>query len=140
MSAERNDLSPVRKDEAETIDLEMVDTPATGAPRIDIGGESMTAEDLMKLGPGMLAKTLRGVILEKFKKWFIRNLVIVTILSLLVMEYKGLTWLLYVWLFLAGIQLAFLVFGWYFVNKQSAKFADMMKGMNPGGGAGDRNF
>ena len=57
-----------------------------------------------------------------------------TVLSLLCMEYKWIRWILAIWAFIAGIQLAFLVLGWYLGGKQAAKLAELMKGM--GGPAG----
>lgn len=135
MSAERIDPNDARDSKAEAIDLEMVDdgTSRASSSAPSLGGVTMSPADFMNMGPGMLGKALRGVLLEKLKKWFVRNLVVLTILALLSMEYKWARWMLYVWAVLAGIQFLFLAIGWYFVNKQAAKFSNMMKGMMPGG-------
>ncbi|HEX2749773.1 MAG TPA: hypothetical protein VHM91_17315 [Verrucomicrobiales bacterium] len=125
MSAERDD--PMNRPAAEPIDLEVMDD----GPQ-EPGEGNVSMEDFMKMGPNMIMKYLRDIMLQKVKRWFIRNLVIFTVLSLLAMEYKWATWIMYIWAFFAGLHLAILIFAWYMSGKQASKLAGMMRGFgNP---------
>jgi hypothetical protein len=137
MSAERDESPVPRPREAQEIDLEMVDDGtgpvSTGVPP----GGSASFQDFMKMGPDMVGKVLRNLMMEKLKKWFLRNLVVFTVLSLVSMEFKWVRWILGFWAFIAGIQLAVLVLGWYLSGKQADKLAHLMRGMGTQGSGRD---
>jgi len=130
MSAERDDPPALRTREAEVIDLEMMDDDAGS------GEETMSAQDFLKMGPDMVSQFLRNLMMEKLKKWFIRNLAIFTVLAVLSIEYKWANTIMSIWAFIAGVYLAILLFGWYMGNKQAAKLSQMMKGFTPPPGGG----
>ena len=131
MTADRDDLPTPRPREAEEIDLEVVDDAPAGP-----AGDPVSMQDFMKMGPDMVSQLLRTLMLQKLKQWFIRNLVIFTVLALLASEYKWARWVMSFWFFIAGMHLAVLVFGWYMGNKQAAKLTQMMKGFAPPPGGG----
>ncbi len=122
MSAERDDS--ISRPVAEPIDLEVMDD----APQEPGAAGNVSMEDFMKMGPDMIMKYLRDIMIQKVKKWFIRNLIIFTVLSFLTMEYKWATWIMYVWAVFAGLHLAILIFAWHMSGKQASKLAGMMKG------------
>jgi hypothetical protein len=128
MPADRDDAPVPRPREAQEIELEVMDdsAPAAGAP------DTVSIQDFMKAGPEMVSGFLKAMMMEKLKKWFVRNLVVFTVLALLTIEYKWAIPLLYIWGIIAGLQLAVIAFVWYMGNKQASMLTRVMKGM-PGG-------
>lgn len=123
MSADPNNKPAVREPEAEVIDFEVMEEGAGEAA----AGPSLA--DFAKAGPEMIVQAFRAMLKEKLKRWCIRSLVWATVLLFFAQEHTWAKWVFAIWSFIAGIHLAFLLYGWYASGKQGAKLAQMFGGM-----------
>lgn len=126
MSADQNDKPAVREPEAEAIDFDGMDDGREKA-----AGPSL--EDFAKMGPEMLVQAFRSMLKEKLKRWLIRSVIWATVLLFFAQEHTWAKWAFGIWACIAGIHLAFLVYGWYASGKQGAKLAQLFSGMTPPG-------
>ena len=122
MSAESSDQ--LQSSGADAIDLEVMDDASAGG-----FPDGMSPEDIMKMGPQMLVQAFRDMLKEKLKRWFIRSLIWATVLLFFAQEHGWARWVFGIWAFIAGIHLAFLLYGWYASGKQGDKLAQMFAGM-----------
>jgi hypothetical protein len=129
MPADANDRPALREAEAEVIDLEVVDDGHGGRHDVPPGG---SPENLAAMAPGLLVQAFRGLLKEKLKRWAIRSLVWATVLLFLAQEHTWARWVFGIWAFIAGVHLAFLVYGWYASGKQGARLAQLFSGMGGG--------
>ncbi len=123
MSTDPNNKPAVREPEAEVIDFEVVDE---GAGEVAAGP---SLEEFAKAGPEMIVLAFRTMLKEKLKRWFIRSLIWATLLLFLAQDYKWAKWVFGIWAFVAGIHLAFLLYGWYASGKHGAKLSQIFGGM-----------
>lgn len=122
MSADQNDKPAVREPEAEVLDFDVVDDGQENA-----AGPSLA--DMAQMAPEMIVQAFRSMLKEKLKRWLIRSLIWATVLLFFAQDYTWAKWAFGIWAFIAGVHLAFLVYGWYASGKQGAKLAQMFSGM-----------
>src|SRR5689334_10406421 len=112
MSAEANDRPAAKKEpEAEALDFEVVDDGRGMDPRG--GGPALSPQDIAAMAPDMLVQAFRGMLKEKLKRWFVRSLIWATVLLFLAQEHPWARVVFAIWAFIAGVHLAFLLYGWY---------------------------
>ena len=130
MSAEANDGPAAKEPEAEALDFEVIDD-GRGIDHSRAGGQTVSPEDLAAMAPDMIVQAFRGMIKEKLKRWFVRNLVWATVL-LIFWEHKWVRVVFAIWAFIAGVHLAFLLYGWYASGRQGARLAQVFGGLGGG--------
>ena len=125
MHTDPHDRPAIREPEAEVLDFEVMDD---GVPSAPTGGPSL--EDFAQMGPELLVKAFRDMLKEKLKRWFVRSLIWATVLLFLAQEHGWARVVFAIWAFIAGVHLAFLLYGWYASGKQGAKLAQVFGGLN----------
>jgi len=123
MPAEDNDRLAPREPEPEVLDFEVVDEDSPGP------GKNMSPRDMAAMAPDLLVQAFRGILKEKLKRWFIRSLVWATVLLFFAQEHTWARVIFAIWAFIAGVHLAFLLYGWYASGRQGAKLAQVFGGM-----------
>ena len=132
MSAEANDRRPAAKEaDAEVLDFEVVDD-GRGIDHSTDGEQTYSPDDIAAMAPGMVVEAFRGMIRQKLKKWFIRSLIWATVLLILWEDHGWARVVFAIWVFFAGVHLAFLLYGYYAAGKQGAKLSQIFGGMTGG--------
>lgn len=128
MSPDPTDKPAIQEPEVEVIDFEVMDDARAAAP-------GMSPADMMQAAPEMLVQVFRGMLRDRLKGWVLRNLVATT-LFLVFQEHGWVRVIFFIWAFLQGLYLAFLLYGWYAAGKQGAKLAQVLGGLSghPRGG------
>lgn len=128
MSSESNERLTVKEPEpeAEALDFEVVDDGRGQT------GSAFSPQDIAAMAPDMLVQAFRGVIKEKLKRWAIRSLIWATVLLFFAQEHTWARIAFGIWAFVAGIHLAFLLYGWYASGRQGAKLAQVFGGLGGG--------
>jgi hypothetical protein len=129
MSVEPENKPALRPEDVREIEFEVMDEG--GAPTAD--GRGMSAQDMLRAGPELVLQAFRGMLKEKFKRWFIRSLVWGTVLGFFAMEQTWAKWAFGIWAFIAGVQLAILVWSWRAGARHVDRLAQVFGGMMPGG-------
>ena len=129
MSVEPEKKPALRPSDAEEIEFEVVDEG--GATAAD--SRRVSPQDMLQAGPELVLQAFRGMLKEKFKRWFIRSLVWGTVLGFFATEHTWAKWALGIWAFIAGVQLAVLVWSWHAGAKHVDRLAQVFGGMMPGG-------
>lgn len=141
MSADANNRPAAKEPEAEVLDFEVVDDGRGVAERVagEVAGgggqQTMSPEDFMSMAPHMIVGAFRDALKEKLKQWFIRNLIATTV-AVIFWEHDWVRVVFYIWAFFAGINLAFLLYGWFASRKHAARISQIFSGA--GGGVPDR--
>jgi hypothetical protein len=130
MSAEANDRPAAKESEAEVLDFEVVDD-GRGIDHSD-GEQGFSPQDMAAMGPEMVVQVFRDMIKEKLKRWFIHSLIWATVLLFFWEEHLLARIAFGIWAFIAGVHLAFLLYGWYASGKQGAKLAQVFGGLGGG--------
>ena len=128
MPADPYDKPVLRTPEVEEIEFEVMDENDAGD-----GAGSVSAADVLKMGPDMIVNAFRSMLRERLKRWFIRSLFWGGGLGLLATEHTWAKWAFGFWAFIAGAHLAFLLYGWYASGKQKEKLMRIFGGMMPPG-------
>ena len=131
MPADDNQMPARRDAEAEAIDFEVVDDGrGIDHSRKDDGPEAaFSPADFAAMAPDMIVQAFRGMLKQKLKRWFIRSLIWCAVLLIFYEDHGWARVAFAIWAFIAGVHLAFLLYGWYASGRQGARLAQVFGGL-----------
>jgi hypothetical protein len=137
MPADPTDKPALTVQEAEVIDVEVMDDGVTAAA----GPEGMPDfSQMAQMAPELIVGVFREMLKARLKRWLFRNAIYGSVLYYLAfMEKYGFARVLFgIWLFVASFHLALLLYGWYASGKKGAQLAKVFAqgGMGGFGGFG----
>jgi hypothetical protein len=142
MPADPTDKTALTVQEAEVIDVEVMDegpaAAAAGAP-----GGMPDFSQMAQMAPELIVGVFREMLKSRLKRWLVRNAIYCTVLYYLafVEKYGWARVCFGIWLFIASLHLALLLYGWYASGKKGAQLAKVFAqgGMGGLGGLGGMN-